>query len=120
MKLNNLLITLHYYLQAYYTVVNAYLHHVHYLLRVRVVGTFLLGLLSFAGEGKSLITLIKFEGRQNLHDSNIVTLRNRSVWVISCGENINLIYHKLHPTYALLHTILREVKCADANALLSN
>ena len=92
--------------------------HVYYLRRFKVVATFLLRLLLFAGEGRILITLINFQGQQNLHDRNIVSLRENDVsWVISCDENINLIHHKLHPKYALVHTILREVKDVNASFL---
>jgi hypothetical protein len=59
--------------------------------------------------------LIKFQSRQNVPDSNIITFRETEVsWAISCNENINLIYHKLHPTHALVHTVLRDVKGADS------
>jgi hypothetical protein len=86
--------------------------HVNYWLRDIVVATFLVKLLLIAGEGKILIILLKFQTRQNIHDSNIVTLRETEVsWAISCNENINLIYHKL---YALVHTVLREDK-ADSH-----
>jgi hypothetical protein len=87
--------------------------HVYYLRRVTVVATFLLRLLTFAGEGKILIALIKFQCQQSLHDRNIVTLRETDVsWTISCDENINLIYHKLQRTYALVHMLSSKIEKA--------
>ena len=85
--------------------------HVYYLQRVIVAATFLLRLLSFAGEGRILITLIKFQGQQNLLDRNTVTLRETDVsWVNSCDQNINLIHHKLHRTYALVHMLSSKIE----------
>jgi hypothetical protein len=96
MKLKDLFITLHNYLEAYDTEVNACRPSCILLTKIYNRCNLPSKIIMICWSSEVSIRLIKFEDQQNSQDINIASVKETDVsWVIYCDDDINLIRHKL-------------------------